>query len=142
MSFLSSIFAGTASGAVEGVGNLAVKIREALTGEIPAKERAELETLALQIESAANLAQNKVNEIEARNSSLFVSGWRPGVGWVCVLGLLYQFVLYPLLCWALAIIYPHIPAPPPLDGNALMGLVSSMLGMGAIRQYGKNRGQG
>ena len=33
-------------------------------------------------------------------------------------------------------------APPPLDGNALMGLVSSMLGMGAIRQYGKNKGQG
>lgn len=142
MNFITKLLGGSAAEVVDSVGNLAVQIREALTGEIPAKERAELENLALQIESAANLAQNKVNEIEARHSSIFVSGWRPGVGWVCVLGLLYQFVLYPLLCWALAVWLPKIPVPPPLDGNALMGLVSSMLGMGAIRQYGKNRGQG
>ena len=98
--------------------------------------------MALQIESVANLAQNKVNEIEARHSSIFVSGWRPGIGWVCTAGLGYQFVLYPLLCWGLAFWKPGIPSPPPLDGDALMGLVTSMLGMAAIRQYGKNRGQG
>lgn len=142
MSFLSEIFAGSASGALEGIGGLAVKLREAITGELPADKRAELESMALQIESAANLAQNKVNEIEARHSSIFVAGWRPGVGWVCVLGLFYQFFCYPILCWALTIWIPTMPPPPPLDGNALMGLVTSMLGMGAIRQYGKNKGQG
>lgn len=90
MSFLFDVFAGSASGALEGVGKLAVSLREAITGDIPAGERAKLESVALQIESAAHLAHNKVNEIEARHSSLFVSGWRPGVGWVCVLGLGYQ----------------------------------------------------
>jgi hypothetical protein len=142
MSWLSDIFAGSASGALEGIGGLAVKLREAITGELPADKRAELESMALQIESAAKLAQNKVNEVEARHSSIFVAGWRPGVGWVCAAGLAYQFVLYPLLCWGLAVYYPNIPAPPPLDSNSLMGLVTSMLGMGTIRQYGKNKGQG
>lgn len=142
MTWLAEIFAGSTSGVLEGIGGLAKNLREAITGELPAEKRAELEGMALQIESAANLAQNKVNEAEARHSSVFVSGWRPGVGWVCVAGLGYQFVLYPLLCWGLAFWRPEIPTPPALDGNTLQGLVMSMLGMSGIRQYGKNKGQG
>lgn len=37
---------------------------------------------------AGDSAQLAVNTAEASNPSLFVSGWRPAVGWVCVLGLL------------------------------------------------------
>ena len=30
----------------------------------------------------ANLAQIELNKEEAKNTSLFVSGWRPSVGWI------------------------------------------------------------
>ena len=42
------------------------------------------------------------NEIKAASSNLFVSGWRPAVGWVGVLGLAYQFLGYPFMQWAWA----------------------------------------
>ena len=31
--------------------------------------------------------QLEVNKAEAASNSLFVAGWRPAVGWVCVLGM-------------------------------------------------------
>jgi hypothetical protein len=58
------------------------------------KERIELELegskLDLEqarIDQATDLAQVEVNKIEAASSNLFVSGWRPAVGWGGVAGL-------------------------------------------------------
>jgi len=31
-------------------------------------------------------AQTETNKIEAATQKLFISGWRPALGWVCVLG--------------------------------------------------------
>src|SRR5881392_2703979 len=41
------------------------------------------------------LAQTNINAVEASNPSIFVSGWRPAVGWVCVGALIYQYILRP-----------------------------------------------
>ena len=41
----------------------------------------------------ANLAQIELNKEEAKSSSLFVSGWRPFVGWTCGVALAYHFIL-------------------------------------------------
>jgi hypothetical protein len=41
--------------------------------------------------------QVEIAKLEAQNPSLFVSGWRPFVGWVCASGFAMQFVLLPLL---------------------------------------------
>ena len=41
-------------------------------------------------------AQIEVNKTEAGHKSLFVSGWRPAVGWVCVTGMGFNFVAVPL----------------------------------------------
>jgi hypothetical protein len=48
-----------------------------------------------------NKAQIEVNKIEAGSSSLFKSGWRPFVGWVCAFALCYHFVLQPMLAFIL-----------------------------------------
>lgn len=142
MSWVSDIFAGSASGALEGIGKLAVNLRSAITGDMTPADRAKLEELTMQMESAVNIAQTKVNEAEARHQSIFVAGWRPGVGWVCAIGLLYQFVIQPLLTWALSIYRPELPLPPLLDGNSLMSLVMSMLGMAGVRSFDKSKGRG
>ena len=41
--------------------------------------------------------QLEVNKAEATNTSVFVSGWRPFIGWICGTGLAYQFLVYPIL---------------------------------------------
>lgn len=45
----------------------------------------------------ANLAQIELNKEEAKSSSLFVSGWRPFVGWTCGVALAYHFILEPFI---------------------------------------------
>src|ERR1051325_3481581 len=43
----------------------------------------------------AATAQAQVNLAEAQNPSIFVAGWRPAIGWICVLGLGYVFIFAP-----------------------------------------------
>jgi len=41
--------------------------------------------------------QTEINKIEAAHRSVFVSGWRPFIGWVCWFALAYSFVLRDIL---------------------------------------------
>lgn len=85
------------------------------------------------------LGQLKVNEAEAANSSLFVSGWRPFIGWVCGIGLTYNFLIYPLMLWSIAA-YGATFVPPPLFSDNLMELVLGLLGLAGFRTYEKIKG--
>jgi len=40
-------------------------------------------------------AQTDINLEEAKNSNLFVSGWRPAIGWICAAALAYQYLFPP-----------------------------------------------
>lgn len=82
-------------------------------------------------------AQIEVNAEEAKHPSLFVAGWRPFIGWTGGFGLVYQFILNPLLAWGCAL--AHVAAPPVLDANSLIALVTGMLGLGAFRSYEKGK---
>ena len=106
-----------------------------------ARERAQAELLkaAQDQEFQLALGQIKVNEAESQHANLFVAGWRPAVGWTCVLGLSYNFVLYPLLLWLVAVTGATIQ-PPPLIADYLMELVLGMLGLGALRTVEKWKG--
>jgi hypothetical protein len=132
---------------LEGVGKIAGDL---VTTD---KERIELELegrkLDLEqarIDQATDLAQVEVNKIEAASSNLFVSGWRPAVGWVGVAGLAYQFLGYPFMQWAWAfgqgvdLIPQGLSAPPDLDVEQLMTLLAGLLGFGGMRSFEKSRG--
>ena len=54
-----------------------------------------------QLMAEINKAQMEVNKVEAGSTSLFVSGWRPFVGWTCGVALCYHFVLQPFLAFVL-----------------------------------------
>src|SRR3546814_10900279 len=83
-------------------------------------------------------AQIEVNKAEAQSGSLFIGGWSPAVGWVCVVGLTYTFFAQPMLAWGSAA--AGIPTPPDLDLSALITLLAGMLGLGGFRTYEKAKG--
>ena len=87
----------------------------------------------------ANLAQIELNKEEAKNTSLFVSGWRPSVGWICSFSLGYHFILEPLISYILAIAGYDIN-PPSFDFSQLSTILMGMLGLGGLRSYEKLKG--
>jgi hypothetical protein len=67
----------------------------------------EVATMAENHAQELSKGQLEVNKVEAAHKSLFVSGWRPAVGWVCVLGMFGNFITsYPLQT-----LYLHLPGP-------------------------------
>lgn len=114
------------------------------------KEKAELaienRKLYLQekgLDQANDLANIEVNKEEAKNQNWFVAGWRPGLGWVGVAAMAWQFVVYPLLIWvwftlqAFDVIPKGLEPPPILDIEALWVILSGMLGIATMRTYEK-----
>ena len=78
-------------------------------------------------------AQIAVNAVEAQSASVFTSGWRPFIGWICGSGLAYQFLIYPIL----VAFQPKIVQ---LDMGTLLTLLMGMLGLGAMRTAEKFKG--
>lgn len=89
-------------------------------------------------ELSAIAGQLAINQAEATNPSLFVSGWRPFVGWVCGFGLVYSFIGQPLLSWASATWAFAIP--PTLDVSTLVTVLGGMLGLSGLRTFEKLNG--
>lgn len=89
-------------------------------------------------ELAQMAGQMDINKVEAANTNLFVSGWRPFVGWVCGIGLVYSFIGQPLLAWG-SINY-HFAIPPTLDLGTLLTILGGMLGLGTLRTVEKVQG--
>lgn len=83
--------------------------------------------------------QIEVNKIEAASPNWFVSGWRPAVGWVCVLALAVQMVFAPIAVWA-AMLFGHVIPMVIMDVSLLTTLLIGMLGLGGMRTVEKLQG--
>ena len=84
----------------------------------------------------ANLAQIEVNKIEAASKSWFVAGWRPSVGGVCSLAMLYHFILAPIIQFAVCIAGIKVDLPE-FEFSQLSTILMAMLGMAGLRTYEK-----
>jgi hypothetical protein len=83
--------------------------------------------------------QLEINKTEAGSSSLFVSGWRPSVGWVCSAALVFQFILAPLITWGALLLGSKVVFPV-LDTGTLVSLLMALLGIGGLRTLEKLNG--
>ena len=99
----------------------------------------ELSTMAERHAQELAKAQIAVNQKEAAHKSLFVAGWRPAVGWVCVLGMASNFMVIPLANFALALAESTVVVPI-LDLTQMMPVLMGMLGLGAMRTFEKAKG--
>ena len=95
---------------------------------------------ALDAEMKLALGQLEVNKAEA-TTDMFRGGWRPAVGWVCVVGLAYQFILQPVLPWVVALFGAQVPPLPAIDNETLMVLLTGMLGLGGLRTIERVKGK-
>ena len=127
MGILSGLLGDAGGGLVKGVADAVDRFVETPDEKAAAvlKERAmALKPLMSQIE---------VNEKEAQHASIFVAGWRPGIGWICGVALGYHFVVQPLLVFVVALWLPDMVPPPPLSLGELMPILLGLLGLGGMR---------
>lgn len=106
-----------------------VKAAEAKLALVTLQQKGELDVI---------ISQLKINEAEATNPSVFVSGWRPFIGWVCGISLVYAFLGVPILSWISA--NYHLTNPPTLDMGTLFTILGGMLGLGGLRTIEKVNG--
>jgi len=91
----------------------------------------EISTMAERHAQELAKGQLEVNKVEASHKSLFVSGWRPAIGWICGFALMYSTILAPILgIWFTV---------PPVDSSLLTSVLMGMLGLGAMRTVEKTK---
>lgn len=107
------------------------------------EERQNAKLRLLELQKQGQLAQIAVNGVEARHENIFVSGWRPFIGWVCGFAFAYNFILQPLfvfVIWTATTFYGvdfPISNLPDLDMASLLAVLGGILGLGSMRTFEK-----
>lgn len=92
----------------------------------------EFKAIDADLEMARN--QTEINKVESGHMNIFVAGWRPFIGWVCGVAMVYQYLLRPLL-----IGIGGYSALPGLD-STLWEILAGMLGIAGLRTWEKVKG--
>ena len=71
----------------------------------------EIATMAERHTHAQVQAQLEINKVEAKHNSMFVAGWRPACGWVCVLGMAGNFLVIPFANMTLNLLETGVEVP-------------------------------
>ena len=103
----------------------------------PDKSEAEKQQLAAAV--ALVQGQLDINKVEAANPSVFVSGWRPFVGWVCGSACAWNWIGLPIVKLGL-MVWGHPIDLAPANLNEMMPLLLGLLGMGTLRTVEKING--
>jgi hypothetical protein len=132
--------AGIVDGAAKIIGMF--KLSPDLKAQLQAQlttENVDLEKAELAAQVASFQGQIEVNQAEAASSNWFIAGWRPAVGWVCVLALLWAYLLQPFIEFTALCFKATLPANlPHLDtGTLISGLLIPLLGVAALRTVEK-----
>lgn len=126
--------------------NLGNTVLDRVLPDKTANDAAKAQLLSLQVtgELSAQIAQAQIDQTEAANSSIFVAGWRPFVGWVCGVAFAYAFVFQPLLQFTLVAFHStfDISKIPTLNLAEMSPVLLGMLGLGAMRSFDKSQGTG
>lgn len=129
---------------VTGIGSAVTGVKDILGMFFPDKTQEEKDKIAqafslMQLQQQADATQVAVNTTEASNTSLFVSGWRPFIGWVCGLAFFAKFMGGPLV-FIVAEFFNRNITLPPIDMTEMLPILIGMLGLGGMRTYEKLNG--
>lgn len=99
----------------------------------------DLATMADQHAQEIAKGQLAINLSESKHQSLFISGWRPALGWVAVMGMAGNYITIPFTNFVLALLKIDI-AIPLISLETMMPIVMGMLGLGGLRTFEKHKG--
>jgi len=99
---------------------------------------AKLELIKLQQSGELQViaGQLDINKVEAANPSVFVSGWRPAVGWVCVLACAWNWIGLPIAKLGMEL-WGHPIDLAPANITEMLPILMGMLGLGGLRTIEK-----
>jgi len=115
-----------------------IGLASTIIGKIwPDKSAAE----AAQLAAAVALVQSQmdVNKVEAAHPSVFVSGWRPAIGWICGAAFAWNWVGLPIAKMGLAIAGISLDLSPASMAE-MMPVLLGMLGLSGLRSFEKSQG--
>jgi len=103
----------------------------------PDKSAAEQMQIAAAVQAVQ--AQMDVNKVEAAHPSVFVSGWRPAIGWICGAAFAWNWVGLPIAKMGLAIAGISLELSPASMAE-MMPVLLGMLGLSGLRSFEKSHG--
>jgi len=103
----------------------------------PDKSEAEKQQLA----AAVMVVQGQldINKVEAANPAVFVSGWRPFIGWVCGAACAWNWIGLPIAKMGLTL-WGHSFDLAAADLTEMLPVLLGMLGLGGLRTIEKIKG--
>ena len=103
------------------------------------KAKDELASADAKNEFSLLFGQLQINMEEAKHASVFVSGWRPFIGWVCGASLAYVAILEPIVRFAATVWFKYAGAFPVIDTNLTLQVLLGMLGLAGMRSFEKSK---
>lgn len=106
------------------------------------KQKLEAQMQLMSSLQAWDAQQTQINAVEAANTNIFVSGWRPFIGWVCGTAFAYKFVLQPFIIFILLACGSKFDPKilPMLDWSEMSTVLVGLLGLGGMKTFEKVKG--
>lgn len=116
------------------------KQAEAQRALLQMQQNGELALLASETDLAKLQIQTNVEE--AKHANIFVSGWRPAVGWCCAAAFAYSYVLLPfaqflVFTFGTTGMAEQLALAPKLELSEMLPVLFGMLGLGSLRTVEK-----
>ncbi len=122
---------------ITGIGAATTAVKDIVGMFFPDKTEQEKQQIAFTL--AVIQTQTDTNKEEAKSPSVFVSGWRPFIGWVCGAACAWNWIGLPIAVFA-ATYFGKQLALRPADISEMMPVLMGMLGLGGLRTVEKIQG--
>jgi hypothetical protein len=122
---------------ITGIGAATSAVKDIVGMFFPDKTEQEKQQIAFTL--AVIQTQTDTNKEEAKNPSVFVSGWRPFIGWVCGTACAWNWIGLPIALFIAAYLGKTL-ALRPADISEMMPVLLGMLGLGGLRTVEKING--
>jgi hypothetical protein len=126
------------------VGGVVTGVMDGLDNLFTSDAERDAARLKMQVElQKPHMMQAMANIHEAQHPNWFVAGWRPALGWLCVVLLAYAWIGrdFVIIGLSAAKATATITALPVIDAQEILTLVLALLGLGGLRTYEKMTGK-
>ena len=122
---------------ITGIGAVADLANTAINKIWPDKSEQEKQEIAAAVMVVQG--QININQTEAANPSIFVSGWRPFIGWVCGVACAWNWIGIKIALFV-ASLFGYAINLQSADVSEMMPVLLGMLGLGGLRTVEKLKG--